>query len=352
MLRYLSSISTSDDHKGYPTSRRDGLLLSFTLILLFCSCSQQRGVSQSPSFFSPADTFQTQRFWTSVGIGATAYGIALVGLNTAWYADSEPTRFHTFDDWQEWRHMDKLGHIWTTYSETRWLTQGARWTGMDRSASRWTGLGVALALQTSVEILDAFSAKWGFSWPDMGANLLGAGIFATQDIIWKEQRILMKISSNPVPYSADPITGINGEGTSSLKARAHDLFGGTFAAQYLKDYNAMTIWMSVNPASFMAKKPAWLPSWLNVAVGISGEHLYGGYANTWTEDDGSTFQADPTTYPRMTQVFFSPDIDLSRISVRHPFWRTILHGLNFIKIPAPAFSLDSKGRWSGHWLYF
>ncbi len=311
MLRCLSCIPTSDRHKGYPSSNGSRFLGWFSMLLVLQSLYLPGAFGQSSSFFSPADSFQSHRFWTSVGIGTAAYGITLAGLNAAWYADTERTRFHTFDDWQEWRHMDKLGHIWTTYNETRWLTQGARWTGMSPASSRWTGMGVALALQTSVEVLDAFSAKWGFSWSDIGANAIGAGVFVTQDILWQEQRILIKISSNPVPYSADQLIGINGPGTSSLKARAHDLYGASFAAQYLKDYNAMTIWMSINPASFLDQKPAWLPNWLNMAVGVSGEHLYGGYSNTWTAPDGTSFQADPLSFPRTTQIFFSPDIDLS-----------------------------------------
>ncbi len=351
MLRSLSCSLTPDRHNGYPdfTGRRSRKALALVLGLTMMSI--QGAWAQEFSFFSPADSFQQHRFWTSVGIGTAAYGITLVGLNEAWYADTDRTRFHTFDDWGEWRYMDKLGHIWTTYSETRWLTQGARWTGMDPVASRWTGTGIALALQTSVEVLDAFSAKWGFSWSDMGANLIGAGVFVTQDILWQEQRMLIKISSNPVSYSGETLIGTNG-GTSSLRKRAHDLYGASFATQYLKDYNAMTIWMSINPASFLHQRPSWLPSWLNMAVGISGEHLYGGYANSWSEPEGGPFQADPNTYPRLTQIFLSPDIDLSRLPVKSPFWRTLLHGLNFVKIPAPALSLDSRGRWSGHWLYF
>lgn len=285
-------------------------------------------------------------------MGTAAYGIVLIGLQEAWYADTEQTRFHTFDDWGEWRHMDKLGHIWTTYNETRWLTQGARWTGMNTTSSRWTGAGVAFVLQSSVEVLDAFSSKWGFSWSDMAANTVGAGWYITQDMLWDEQRMLIKISSNPVGYSHDLIPGQLHSGSTTYASRAEELYGNNFAAKYLKDYNAMTIWMSINPASFTRSKPDWLPEWLNIAVGISGENLYGGFNNSWTNDDNELLSADPTAYPRLTQFFLAPDVDLSRIRVKSPFLKTLLHGLNFIKIPAPSISLDSNGKWNGHWLYF
>lgn len=323
----------------------------FTLLLVISGMSISfPGYSQR--FFVPADTFHQDRFWISTGIGTAAYGVVLVGLQQAWYAETEQTRFHTFNDWKEWRHMDKLGHVWTTYNETRWLTQGARWTGMNRSSSRWTGASVAFVLQTSVEVLDAFSSKWGFSWPDMAANTLGASSYLAQDIIWAEQRILFKISSNPVDYSSGPVEGQGQPGTITYRERADELYGNNFASRYLKDYNAMTIWMSINPASFTPVKPDWLPDWLNIAIGISGENLYGGFDNSWTTASNEIVTADPVRYPRITQYFLAPDIDLSRIRVRSPLVKTLLYGLNFIKIPAPALSFDSSGKWSGHWLYY
>lgn len=306
--------------------------------------------AQPGHFFVPADTFQQDRFWISAGTGTAIYGGIMVALQQAWYAQAKQTGFHTFNDWGEWRHMDKMGHIWTTYNESRWLAQGARWTGMSSSSARWTGVGVAMVLQTSIEVLDAFSAKWGFSWSDIGANTLGAGIYATQDWLWQEQRILIKVSNTPSRYPSTPIVGSLG-GISSLQRRAHDLYGQEYSAQFLKDYNGMNIWFSLNPSAFCHNKPSWLPSWLNIAAGISGEHLYGGYSNQWVEG-GEVFSADPSAFPRLTQFFLSPDIDLTRIPVRSPFWRTVLHALNFVKIPAPALSVDSKGRWAGHWLYF
>jgi uncharacterized protein YfiM (DUF2279 family) len=35
------------------------------------------------------------------------------------------------------------------------------------------GLGAGMMAQTSIEILDGFSEKWGFSWGDVACNVAG-----------------------------------------------------------------------------------------------------------------------------------------------------------------------------------
>ena len=42
---------------------------------------------------------------------ASAYTVALVGLNQLWYADYPKSSFHFINDNKEWLHMDKMGHM-------------------------------------------------------------------------------------------------------------------------------------------------------------------------------------------------------------------------------------------------
>ncbi len=324
-------------------------------IFLFLIFIPSRGhlFSQHISFFTPADTLDKHRFWISAGGGTLAYTGVMAGLVQAWYADTKRTPFHTFDDWGEWQQMDKYGHVITAYQESRWLTQGARWTGMNRRRALWLGTGSAFLLQSSVEILDGFSAKWGFSWWDMAFNTAGCGLFAAQDILWNEQRISIKTSSFPVRYPEDVITSSDGLFQTTLSERAQQLYGNNWATQYLKDYNARTFWLSVNPASFCPQKPDWLPAWINVAVGVGAENMFEGYGYSWEDDkSGAHYHRDQNAYPRRSSVYLSWDVDLTRIHVRHPFWRSVLHGLNFIKIPGPALEFRSDGLFKGHWMYF
>ena len=80
-------------------------------------------------------------------------------------------------------------------------------------------------------------------------------------------------------------------------------------------------------------------------------HLYGEYAKTAIEN-GEVFIAVLNTYQQHSQFLLSPDIKLTRITVSRPVWCSILHALNFIKIPAPTLPINPDGHGSGGWLYF
>ena len=91
----------------------------------------------------------------------------------------------------------------------------------------------------------------GFSIPDITYNTLGAGTFALEQWIWDEQRITFKVSSYARPYSTELIYSNTGTETTTVEIRANDLFGSSFAERFLKDYNAQTLWASVNIHSFL-----------------------------------------------------------------------------------------------------
>lgn len=323
-----------------------GWLLSFALgFLPFGGATQ--------TFFEPAERFDNKRFWISAGAGMAIYAGAMTGLAVIWYAETERSGFHTFNDWREWRNMDKWGHVITAYQESRWISQGARWTGLDRNRAIWIGTGTAFLLQGSIELLDAYSAKWGFSWYDMGANTAGCLLFAGQEWLWQEQRLGIKVSFGAPRYPGDPLQSAEGLHTSSLQARAADLFGRHALTRMVKDYNAQTYWLTVTPSAFLAAGPKWLPDWLSLALGVRGDNLYGGFANTWTEAaTGATYALDAGAFPRRSRYFLSLDLALSRLPVRHPFWRTVFHAMDFVKIPFPTLELRSDGHWRGHWIYF
>ncbi|MEL7160216.1 MAG: DUF2279 domain-containing protein, partial [Bacteroidota bacterium] len=232
------------------------------------------------NWLRPDSTFNRSRFWISAGTGAALYGTASVGLYQAWYADFERTGLHSFDDWPEWQQMDKAGHAFTAYMFNRYAFAGLRWAGLKRPAARLTALGVANLLQGTIEIMDGFSAEWGFSWSDMGANLTGSLLFTGQDLLWQEQRILLKVSNDLRSHPDVPVT--NGDAVSNLGYITRERFGEGLLERYLKDYNAQTIWLSVNPKAFLPKSN--LPDWLNLAVGYGAENVYGAYGNSWRQD--------------------------------------------------------------------
>jgi hypothetical protein len=320
------------------------LILSLISLTLNCTFGQS-----GPEFLKPSDTFNIKRFRTVSYIGAGIYVGTVIGLNEIWYKRYPRSGFHLFNDSKEWLGVDKAGHFASIYAECRYLYNGARWTGIKERNAIWTGLAVASAFHMTIEILDGFSSKWGFSLADVGANVLGISLFAGQQWAWKEQRILAKWSNHPQNYSSDPIVSEDGLYTSSLKKRSQDLYGKSYVETFFKDYNGTTAWLSFNLKSFFPNTG--VPGWLNIAVGYGAQNLYGGFLNEWKEGD-VVYKLNTGNYPRYHQYYLSLDIDTSKIPVKNRILRTILDMINFIKIPAPGLEYNSLGQFKFHVLNY
>ncbi len=320
--------------------------LILTLFLLFPLVIQAQ--ENKVSFLTPSDTLNKNRFWYSLAGTTAAYGGATFGLYHVWYKNYDLTKFHTFADMGEWKQMDKTGHLLTTYTQARIAYAGARWTGVRKGPSIWTGVGVGMLLQTSLEVMDGHSAKWGFSWSDMGFNALGAAMFATQQHFWDEQRFMLKISAPPIRYPETPVYSVDGQSVTTPAIRARELFGTNYGELFLKDYNSLTLWLSFSPNLFLKKDNRFFPEWLNLSVGYSAENLYGGYANTWTNEEGATFQLPPDQFPRYRQGYISLDVDLTKIKTKSKFLKTLFYTFNFVKVPAPAIEFNGLGQVKFH----
>lgn len=317
-----------------------------------------------PPFFSlePADSLHRPRLWAAVGTGTVAYGAAMVVLHRSWYANYPSRQFHSFNDLGEWNQMDKMGHWLMSYNESRWLYAGARWAGIKPRTSAWLGFAGGQLIMTSLEAFDGFSSQWGFSWSDMGANLLGSSLFLAQQLGWGEQRITMKMSAWPVSHPTEqvlPASPVGSDGWTTLQRRSDALYGTGLVNLFMKDYNALTVWVSANPRSFLPDDRAtWLPRWLNVAVGMGAENIYVGKGYEWKGNrncegpDCDIYRLDPHQYPRTRQFFLSVDVDLTRLGLRSRFWRTVAGAINIIKIPAPTLEFTDQGRVRFHPLYF
>lgn len=314
---------------------------AFWILACIVCCSLQL-TGQTSGFFVPSDTLDTGRFHKALLFSGVTYTGFSIGLYHAWYRNYPQSSFHLFNDWGEWRHMDKVGHVYTAYIQGVLCYKGARWTGLDEDKSILTGMICGSLFQTTIEIMDGFSKEWGFSVSDMGANILGTATFALQQRYWGEQRISLKVSSSPATYSSDPIYSVDGLHTSSLNERANSLFGRSFAERYLKDYNAQTYWLSVNVKDFMGNSGGW-PAWLNMAVGYGGANMFGGYENTW-EKESQIFKLSEAGYPRYSQFYIGPDINLTRLGLKSPFLKTLATVFNIFKVPAPALEINTRGQ--------
>jgi hypothetical protein len=305
-------------------------------------------------FFSltPATTLDKKRLWVTASTGAVIYGAASAGLWNAWYKDYPLSGFHLFNDWGEWNNMDKSGHFFSTYQICNYAFKGSQWTGMKRQSAMWTSVGVGMGIMTTVEVMDGFSEKWGFSLGDIAFNTAGAGLFVSQELLWKEQRILLKVSGVRPHYSQESLFSTDGTAVTTLDERAGGLYGTNFFHVILKDYNALTAWSSVNIHAFMKNKASKFPAWLNVAVGYGAGNLYGGFENKWTTAEGTTFELDRDRYPRYRQFYLSPDIDWSRIPVKRKWIKFALGLFNWLKFPAPAMEVNTLGKVKFHCLHW
>jgi hypothetical protein len=212
-----------------------------------------------------------------------------------------------------------------------------RCTGLPQNQQVWIGGLSGFVYQSVIEILDAYSAEWGFSWTDMAANAGGSALMIGQELFWHEQRIQLKFSAYPKRY-ADP----------GLKTRTDQLFGDNLAERTLKDYNAQTYWVSVNLHAFMPKSP--IPSWLNIALGYGANGMFKGDNNIWK--DGNGIEHNYSAIPRYRQFYLSPDIDFTRIPTRRKSMKVLFQVLNMFKFPAPTLELTSRGAFRAHMLHF
>ncbi|PCJ67933.1 MAG: DUF2279 domain-containing protein [Bacteroidetes bacterium] len=257
-----------------------------------------------------------------------AYTGTMVGLYQLWYKDHDLIPFHFFNDNQEWQQMDKVGHSFSCYYEGVAGIEMMKWAGYSKKQYSLIGGSYGFLIQTSVEVFDGFSSGWGASMGDVAANALGASLAIGQSLAWDEQRIWMKYSYNPSPYSA-------------IRPNA---LGSNFPERLLKDYNAQTYWLSANIHSFAPESK--IPKWLNLAVGYGADGMLGGHSNRYTSE-GYTY--DYTNIKRHRQFYLAPDIDLSRIKTKKKAVRTLLIMANAIKFPMPTLEYHTDKGLRGHW---
>lgn len=275
--------------------------------------------------------------FTIGSLHAAGYGTAMAGLYSTWYKNYPQSKFHTFNDWDEWMQMDKFGHVYSTYAESLISNEMWRLSGMERKKRIWISGLTGIAYQTVIEVLDGFCAQWGFSWGDMGANVLGSGLFVAQELAWDEQKIQLKWSFHPNRYR-DPV----------IAARSRAIFGKTDLERALKDYNGQTYWLSTGIKILFPKSH--VPAWLQISLGTGINNVLGARSNKALNEAGQiTF--DRTDLRRYREWYLSPDIDLSKIPTRKKGVRMLLNMLNVIKIPAPALQYGN-GKLSLNWLFF
>jgi hypothetical protein len=265
------------------------ILFFLSLILLFNFCFAQNDSLTKTTYYKKTALISSTAL---VGTGSLFY------LNQVWYKNYNTGKFHFFNDNAEWLQMDKVGHIYSTYQISRLMINGLKQSGFSNKKQLFIGGSVGLLYMTAIECMDGFSKGWGFSVGDQIANFAGTSLAIAQHAIWKEQRIQLKFS-----YFKSGLAKYN-----------PNLLGNNFYTQIIKDYNAQTIWLSINPGSFFDKKTK-LPAWLNICFGYGAYGMIGAHENNLTvlNENGNLLE-----FERERQYYFSFDVDLTKIFAKQP----------------------------------
>jgi hypothetical protein len=300
-------------------------LKHYSILVLFFIYSTLGYSQVNPtSFFKPSDTLNKKRLNGVIISETVIASSALVGLNQLWYSDYPKSDFHFINDNDEWLQMDKAGHVFSAYHLGSYGANALKWSGSSRKSQLLYGATVGFAFLTAVEVFDGFSQEWGASSGDLIANAGGTALYVSQELLWKEQRIVPKFSFQTTKYA-------------SLRP---NVLGSSLSEEIFKDYNGQTYWLSVNLHSFF--KSSRLPKWLNLAVGYGADGMISGRSETAAD-------LNLPIMKRERQFYLSLDADLTKIETKSAFLRTFFSIFNAIKIPAPTIEISgSQGvKWRG-----
>jgi hypothetical protein len=281
-------------------------------------------------FFKASTQYNPGRV-NGVIIAESAIGtVVTIGLNYLWYKKFAHSKFHYFNDNDEWLNVDKVGHATTAYNIAAIQNDLMRWGGVRSGTAALIGTLTGLGFMSMIEIMDGHSEKWGFSKGDMLANIAGCVLFEGQQLLWHEQRISLKYSYHstifPQYYPAE--------------------LGRNLPQRMLKDYNGQSYWLSFNIASFLPAA-SHFPQWLNLSAGYGAEGMIGAVKNP-KEIDGHPIPE----FKRYRQFYLSFDTDLYRIDGLSPLASSLLEINRTIKTPAPALEWNTVRGLKFHAFYY
>src|SRR5690606_2203016 len=118
---------------------------------------------------------------------------------------------------------------------------------------------------------------------------------------------------------------------SSLASKRPELLGDGLHEEIIKDYNAMTFWLSFDISRLLGDQNNF-PKWLNIALG------YGGNGMISSNDKTS----EAMGYDPYRQYYLAIDIDLSHIKTESKFLKALLFMGNMIHLPSPALEFNRK----------
>lgn len=145
--------------------------------VLFLSQLDSAGVTDPDGGTYGSGTFTRQTKSVGWELGGLVAGVTVLGINS-W--DWGSLSFHGNPEGWFGKNsgslgMDKLGHAWSTYMISEFLTDRIEANSGGGEGAEITALLLSYGLMTYVELFDGYSADHGFSYEDMVMNALGGG---------------------------------------------------------------------------------------------------------------------------------------------------------------------------------
>jgi len=266
------------------------------------------------------NSFSKKKFNIVVVGSSIAYTSAMIALNSVWYSKADRQSFHFFNDANEWRQMDKVGHFYSAFQLSSIGSRMLLWSGVDKKKSDVAGSTASFAIMSSIEVFDGFSSSYGASFSDLAANTLGSAFYLGQQRLWNEVRIYPKYSFHRTGFAP----------------QRPNVLGNGLNEEFLKDYNGQTYWLSLDADKFFR-----FPKWINFVVGYGAHGMV--YA-TSSANQSSGFNS-------YRQYYVSIDFDLTAIKSKSKFINSLIFFANMIKLPAPALEFSRDGV-KAHAFYF
>jgi hypothetical protein len=288
------------------------------------------------TFLLPADSVSKNVSPKKVGLLAGGIAVGYVGglavLSQAWYNENDQTSFHFFNDNSEWKQMDKAGHFWSAFQESKGGVDALKQTNLTEKQAIWLGSLTGILLQTPIELLDGYQESYGASTGDLIANTTGSAAVLAQQLAWREIRIQPKFSFHKTKYAG-------------LRP---NVLGNSLAKRALKDYNGQTYWLCVDLAKFLPKESKY-PKWLNLALGYGAEEM------VFNDPDANReigLQELGVPLKPYRQYYFTIDLNLRAIKTRSKVLKTAFYILDIFHLPAPALEYNNRNQWKLHGLYY
>jgi len=232
---------------------------------------------------------------------ATIAAIHIYQRDAWWQGDREPFRFE--NDWEYALNIDKFGHTYGAFSESKIAKNILQWAGFSSQASTFYGSLTGLAYQTYVEIEDGYHKAYGFSPGDEFSNIIGSSIPLAQEAFPFFSNFSLKYSYYP-----------SNQYLTDLKTQSFRVF--------IDDYEGSTFWITMDPHFLMSKElSAAIPKWLGISLGLAVHNI---------DETGEGSRL----------YYLTLDYNFSKIETESNFLKALFGAMDFFHFPAPGFGLE------------